>query len=77
MTVVSILAGVILGVTVLYLGYRLWDYRNRDDSNFDEYNFYNYTGSKNRSKADADKNKDSDNPKSDCVIKPTNRYIYL
>ena len=78
-TVVSIIAGVILGVTVLYLGYRLWDYRNRDDANFDEYNFYNYTGSKNRSNADKDKEADSnkDNPKSDCVIKPTSRYINL
>jgi hypothetical protein len=72
-TVVSMLAGLILGITVLYLGYRLWDYINRDDANF-----YNYTGSKNRSKSNSDADLNNKNPnQSDCVIKPTNRYINL
>lgn len=77
---VSILSGLILGISVIYLGYRLWDYNNRDDANFDEYNFYNYTGSKSRSKKDKDST--STENKTDCVDKPTNatnisRYINL
>ena len=46
---VGAITGLILAVSFLYLSYRLWDYMYRDDTNFDEYNFYQYTGSYNRS----------------------------
>jgi hypothetical protein len=46
---VGLFSGLILAVSFLYLSYRLWDYMYRDDTNFDEYNFYDYTGSYNRS----------------------------
>jgi hypothetical protein len=39
------LAGITLGVAFIYLVYRIWDLMLRDDMNFDEYTFYEHSGS--------------------------------
>ncbi len=39
-----IVAGIILAVSFIYIGYQLWDFMMRDPINFDEYTFYEYTG---------------------------------
>ena len=64
------LAGVTLGVAFIYMMIRLWDLMNRDDTNFDEYNFYEHTGSLYRppDRVDIDV--------SNCVIRKDN-YIHL
>jgi len=39
------LAGVTLAVAFIYMVFRLWDLMLRDDMNFDEYKFYEHSGS--------------------------------
>jgi len=43
-----IIGGTILSVLFVYVGYLLWDLSIRDHEIFDEYNFFNYTGTLNR-----------------------------
>jgi len=72
------MAGVILAIATLYIGYRLWDLITRDDSNFDEYNFSNYIGSLNREKAHSLPNTYAtlDVDISNCVMR-SDHYIQL
>lgn len=64
------LAGLTLAVAFIYLVFRLWDLMIRDDMNFDEYKFYEHSGSLHRPpvhiQVDA----------SNCVIRE-NEYIHL
>jgi len=43
-----ILGGALLSILFVYVGYLLWDLSIRDHEIFDEYNFFNYTGTLNR-----------------------------
>jgi hypothetical protein len=42
------IGGALLSVLFVYVGYLLWDLSIRDHEIFDEYNFFNYTGTLNR-----------------------------
>ena len=42
-TIFPAVAGFILSIAFVYIVYCLWDLGNRDDQNFDEYNFSEYT----------------------------------
>jgi hypothetical protein len=66
----SALSGVTIAIAFIYLMYRLWDLMMRDDMNFDEYNFYEHTGSLNRppDRVEVDI--------SNCVIRE-DHYIHL
>lgn len=71
----SAITGLTLAIAFIYIGFRLWDFMLRDNANFDEYNFYEYTGTQNRD--------DSDDylptvDISNCVVRdPLKNYIKL
>jgi len=59
-----IIGGAILSILFVYVGYLLWDLSIRDHEIFDEYNFFNYTGTLNRK----DSSKDEIDVEN-CIIK--------
>lgn len=68
-----VIAGVILSIAFLYIGYILWDLNARDDQNFDEYNFSKYSkGYPQRNeykKLKSKYNVDFDMDISNCIVK--------
>lgn len=59
-----IIGGTILSILFVYVGYLLWDLSIRDHEIFDEYNFFNYTGTLNRKDSIKD-----DADVENCIIK--------
>lgn len=69
------IAGAVTAVAFMYIMYRLWDLFIRDDQNFDEYNFGEYTGAHKRSDVSR---RDTVTDVSNCVIrKESDRYQKL
>ncbi len=68
------LAGFTLAVTFIYMVYSIWDLTFRDDMNFDEYDFQEYTGTFNRPNDDFNLNVEVDI--SNCIIREE-QYIPL
>lgn len=66
------LAGFTLALAFIYMVYRIWDLMFRDDMNFDEYKFQEYTGSFNR----PDNNTHVEVDLSNCVVRK-DQYIPL
>ena len=61
-----IIGGALLSILFVYVGYLLWDLSIRDHEIFDEYNFFNYTGTLNRKDSPKDEIEiDIEN----CIIK--------
>lgn len=63
----SAVAGVILAVVFIYVGYLLWDLLVRDNVVFDEYNYFNYTGKIETSSSSTDDSLNVDI--SNCLIR--------
>lgn len=63
----SLVIGIILGVTFIYMLYGLWDILLKDDKNFDEYDYSIY-GSSGKNITDLNK-VESDSDKPDCKPK--------
>ena len=61
-----IIGGALLSVMFVYVGYLLWDLSIRDHEIFDEYNFFNYTGTLNRKDSIKD---ESEADVENCIIK--------
>ena len=60
-----VVAGILLAVLFIYSGYLLWDLSIRDHEIFDEYHFFQHTGTLSRNKTDTDEKGDKEN----CIIK--------